>query len=100
MVNDNYEQQAFELVSRLAEQYRASADEFMRVYGVDSCWLAVDTNGDVWLYNVKPVFQADPNAGCWVMPWRKGVKRISYRVSRVQLKKLPISKFAITEIVK
>lgn len=100
MVNDNYEQQAFDLVSRLAEQHRSAADEFMKVYGVDSCWLAVDTNGDVWLYNVKPVFQADPNAGCWVMPWRMGVKRKSYRVSRVQIKKLPISKFAITEIVK
>lgn len=100
MVNDNYEQEAFDLVSRLAGQYRASANEFMRVCGVDSCWLAVDTNGDVWLHNVRPVFQADPNAGCWVMPRRKGVKRISYRVSRVQLRKPPVSKFAITEIVK
>lgn len=100
MVNDDYEQQAFDLVSKLASQHKADADQFMRVYEVDACWLAVDTKGDVWLYNVRPVFQADVHTGSWLMPWRNKIKRISYRVSRVNLKRLPIAKFAITEIVK
>lgn len=95
----NYQPEAFNIVSRLAMDYATQIEQFRQVFGVDACWLGVDTSGDVWLYTVKPVFHQEPNQGYWVMPYRRSIKRQSYRLARIELPSILVSPHALTEVV-
>lgn len=85
-------------MNRIADMCKGTIEQYRQVYGVDSVWLAVDGNGDVWAYGVEPVWVS---SGCNNGYWQGATKELrAFRASRVPCPKMGFAPHLKTECVK
>lgn len=89
-------------IEDLAAQHADIAREWAEVQGVDSVFMVVDSNGDVWVSTCDMEFMKQPNMGYWAAPLaKKKPKAVSrlVRVERTRMTHPAMAEFLKTEIV-
>lgn len=101
MKRETMQAYAFFMVAEMSLKYQKEIDSFRDLYLLQSCWLCIDSNGDVWIYTMKPSFHKQPNIGAWYMKSYSGKKaRRAIRIARVIMPHPSVSEFSLTEVFK
>lgn len=95
---EQLQEDALVYMSRIVDMCKHTIDQYREVYGVNSVWLAVDGNGDVWMYGKEPVWvPSGCNNGCWQGATKE---RRAFRATQVISPSIGHAPYLKTECVK